>query len=116
MIVVMTNGLFDVLDVGHIRHLKEARSLGDRLIVALTTDQSMKGYRPVNPWPRRAEVLLAIRYVDEVVPCSGSLDAFYKIKPDIFSKGIADRDRQSVDFLKNTCDRFGVEFKWRNFL
>ena len=69
--VVVTNGCFDLLHVGHVRFLQEARALGDILVVGLNGDSSvreLKGAgRPVNPEADRAEVLAALGCVDAVV-------------------------------------------------
>lgn len=71
---VWVNGCFDVLHAGHIELLKYARSVGDRLVVGLDTDervQSSKGpTRPINTLQHRKAVMQAIRYVDEVVEFS----------------------------------------------
>jgi D-beta-D-heptose 7-phosphate kinase/D-beta-D-heptose 1-phosphate adenosyltransferase len=68
---VWVNGCFDVVHAGHIELLKYARSVGDRLVVGLDTDervQSSKGpTRPINSLLHRKAVMEAIRYVDEVV-------------------------------------------------
>jgi D-beta-D-heptose 7-phosphate kinase/D-beta-D-heptose 1-phosphate adenosyltransferase len=70
-VIVFTNGCFDVLHRGHLSLLRGARALGDRLIVGLNGDASvrrLKGSgRPVNPVRDRAELLRAIRWVDEVI-------------------------------------------------
>lgn len=70
--IVFTNGCFDLLHAGHVRYLQEARKLGDRLIVAVNDDASvrrLKGVaRPINPLASRMEVLAALRCVDWVVP------------------------------------------------
>lgn len=66
--VVFTNGVFDILHVGHVRYLEEARALGDALIVGVNSDASvrrLKGpMRPVNLENERAELLAALRCVD----------------------------------------------------
>jgi glycerol-3-phosphate cytidylyltransferase len=62
---------------GHVRLLKAAKALGGRVIVALTTDEEVrlrKGYEPELSFEQRKEVLEALRYVDEVVPCRWLLD------------------------------------------
>lgn len=67
--VVFTNGCFDILHVGHVRYLAEARKLGDLLIVGLNSDTSvarLKPGRPVNCEADRAEVLAALAAVDYV--------------------------------------------------
>lgn len=69
--IVMTNGCFDILHAGHIRYLTEAKQLGDRLIVAVNSDESIKRLkgadRPINPLSHRMTVLAALAAVDWVV-------------------------------------------------
>ncbi|MCL5265895.1 MAG: D-glycero-beta-D-manno-heptose 1-phosphate adenylyltransferase [Chloroflexi bacterium] len=91
--VVLTNGCFDVLHVGHVRYLCQARALGDCLIVGLNSDASvrrLKGKkRPLVPEGERAEVLSALSCVDYVIvfdePTAEKLVA--KLKPDVYTKG-----------------------------
>jgi len=90
--VVFTNGCFDIIHVGHVRYLSEARSLGDVLVVGLNSDSSvsrLKPGRPVNPEAERAEVLLALESVDFV--CVFDEDTPYELisslRPDILVKG-----------------------------
>ncbi|WP_083704984.1 bifunctional D-glycero-beta-D-manno-heptose-7-phosphate kinase/D-glycero-beta-D-manno-heptose 1-phosphate adenylyltransferase HldE [Motiliproteus sp. MSK22-1] len=70
--IVMTNGCFDILHAGHVQYLEQARSLGDKLIVAVNTDDSisrLKGpERPINPLPQRMTVLSGLASVDWVIP------------------------------------------------
>ncbi len=70
--VVMTNGCFDILHAGHVSYLQQAKALGDRLIVAVNDDASVKRLkgeeRPVNPLERRMAVLAGLASVDWVVP------------------------------------------------
>ncbi|CCN46932.1 Bifunctional protein hldE (Includes: D-beta-D-heptose 7-phosphate kinase; D-beta-D-heptose 1-phosphate adenosyltransferase) [Vibrio nigripulchritudo MADA3029] len=72
--VVMTNGCFDILHAGHVSYLNHAAELGDRLIVAVNTDESVKALkgpgRPVNSTDRRMAVLAGLGAVDWVVPFS----------------------------------------------
>ena len=68
---VITYGTFDLLHPGHIRLLKRARALGDYLIVGLSTDEfnwNEKRKKSFFPYEARKEILLALRYVDEVIP------------------------------------------------
>ena len=92
--LVLTNGVFDILHPGHIRYLQAARALGDRLIVAINSDRSVRALgkapnRPLNPELERAEVLRALACVDEVVifdePDPHAIIS--KIQPDILVKG-----------------------------
>lgn len=69
--LVFTNGVFDLLHVGHVRYLAQARALGDVLVVAINSDRSVRELkgpdRPVFDQAERAEILAALRYVDYVV-------------------------------------------------
>ena len=111
MIRVLANGCFDVLHIGHIEHLEEARSLGDRLIVALTLDDyvnKVKGL-PVNSWEDRKQMLLALKTVDEVVPSRHCWEAILKVKPDVFVKGIDYLDSPLLDRARKACDEVGAK-------
>lgn len=91
--VVATNGCFDLLHVGHIRFLREARALGDCLVVGLNGDESVKELkgagRPVNPEADRAEVLAALGCVDIVVifPEKRAIHFLAAAQPDLYVKG-----------------------------
>lgn len=91
--VVTTNGCFDILHVGHIRYLQEARKLGDVLIVAVNTDESVKlnkgPRRPLNTEQDRAEALAALECVDYVTLFSDKTpeSLLSKLKPHIHTKG-----------------------------
>src|SRR5437016_5459218 len=68
--VVFTNGVFDILHVGHVRYLQSARALGDALLIGVNADESVRRLkgptRPINPEADRAEVLAALACVDGV--------------------------------------------------
>ncbi len=89
----MTNGCFDILHAGHVAYLEEAKSLGDRLIVAVNDDASvrrLKGEsRPINSLEDRLLVLAGLAAVDWVVPFSEDTPAALigKILPDVLVKG-----------------------------
>jgi D-beta-D-heptose 7-phosphate kinase/D-beta-D-heptose 1-phosphate adenosyltransferase len=104
MITVLASGCFDVLHYGHVLHLRQARAMGDRLIVALTEDDFVgKGPgRPVNTWPHRAAVLRELRCVDLVVPAVSSVSAIREWRPQVFVKGIdyAGGDRFTEDVVE----------------
>lgn len=91
--IVFTNGCFDILHVGHVRYLQQARSLGDVLVVGLNSDQSvfrLKGQgRPIVPERERGEVLLALKVVDYVLMFDEDtpLELIKKVKPDCLVKG-----------------------------
>lgn len=99
--IVMTNGCFDILHPGHIQYLQQARALGDRLIVAVNSDDSvsrLKGpTRPVNSLSARMEILSALRCVDWVVPFSEDTPErlIGEILPDVLVKG-GDYQREQI--------------------
>ena len=91
--IVSTNGVFDILHVGHARYLFAARELGDLLIVGVNSDASVKRLkgdsRPINPAAERAEMLLALRSVDYCVIFEEDtpVDLLKLIRPAIHAKG-----------------------------
>ena len=91
--IVFTNGCFDILHAGHVRYLSAAKNFGDILIVGLNSDDSVKKLkgedRPVNSEQDRAEVLLGLKAVDEVVIFSEATaeNLISEIKPDVYVKG-----------------------------
>jgi len=91
--VVLTNGCFDILHVGHVRYLQQARALGDCLVVGLNSDDSVRrlkgATRPINSQRDRAEVLGALRCVDYVVIFEETTAQrlVAQVKPDIYAKG-----------------------------
>jgi rfaE bifunctional protein nucleotidyltransferase chain/domain len=91
--VVATNGCFDVLHVGHLRYLMQARALGDFLWVGLNGDQSVrelkKAPRPLVPEAERAELLAEWRVVDAVTIFPGvrATEFLRAVQPDIYVKG-----------------------------
>jgi D-beta-D-heptose 7-phosphate kinase/D-beta-D-heptose 1-phosphate adenosyltransferase len=91
--VVFTNGCFDLLHVGHVRCLEAARRLGDRLVVGVNADASVRRLkgpaRPVVPARRRAEVVAALACVDWVVVFREAtpLSLIRALRPDAIAKG-----------------------------
>jgi len=91
--IVMTNGCFDILHAGHVSYLRQARQAGQRLIVAVNDDDSVKRLkgesRPVNNLAQRMEVLAALESVDWVIPFSEDTPEklICSLLPDILVKG-----------------------------
>ncbi|HSB74627.1 MAG TPA: adenylyltransferase/cytidyltransferase family protein, partial [Terriglobales bacterium] len=91
--VVLANGCFDLLHVGHIRYLRAAKALGNRLVVAVNSDASarrLKGEgRPVMPEQERAEIIAALQDVDAVVIFSEPdvRELIREIRPQVQAKG-----------------------------
>ncbi|MEM1111958.1 MAG: bifunctional D-glycero-beta-D-manno-heptose-7-phosphate kinase/D-glycero-beta-D-manno-heptose 1-phosphate adenylyltransferase HldE [Pseudomonadota bacterium] len=99
--IVFTNGCFDIIHAGHVAYLEQARELGDRLIVAINSDASvreLKGKgRPINPQDRRMAVLAGLEAVDWVVCFSEDtpIPLLHSLQPDILVKG-GDYDKEGV--------------------
>lgn len=91
--LVLTNGCFDLLHLGHIRYLQAARVLGDALAVAINGDQSVRALkgegRPLNPEAVRAEIVAALECVDHVVtfPDVRATRLLETVRPSIYVKG-----------------------------
>lgn len=91
--IVFTNGCFDILHLGHVEYLNEAKSLGDKLVVAINSDSSVKRLkgedRPVNNENDRASMLLNLKAVDCVVIFDEDtpLEMIKLISPDLLVKG-----------------------------
>jgi rfaE bifunctional protein nucleotidyltransferase chain/domain len=91
--IVLANGNFDLLHVGHVRYLRGAKALGGKLVVAVNSDESVRALkgegRPIMPAEERAEIVAALADVDAVVIFS-ELDVralIREIRPDIQAKG-----------------------------
>ena len=101
--IVFTNGCFDILHKGHVTYLSKAADLGNKLVVAINTDASVKRLgkgddRPVNPEEARAFVLSALGFIDMVVLFDNNtpLELIQELKPDVLVKG-ADYDPNETD-------------------
>jgi len=109
-VVVATNGCFDLLHVGHLRYLTEARAFGDFLWLGLNGDQSVRELkgpsRPLVPEADRAELLAAWRVVDAVTifPEMRATEFLRVVQPDIYVKGgdytPESLDREEADALR----------------
>lgn len=109
--VVLAAGCFDLLHVGHVWHLKEARKLGDYLFVGLTLDEHVgKGIgRPIVPFKDRAEMLRNLRSVTAVVGVTDSAEAIRKVQPQVFVKGIDYADTGLLPEEIEACREVGAE-------
>lgn len=91
--VVFTNGVFDILHPGHLRYLEAARAEGDRLVVGVNSDRSVRANkgpsRPINPETERAELLAALACVDAVAVFDEETPAeiVRRLQPDVLVKG-----------------------------
>jgi D-beta-D-heptose 7-phosphate kinase / D-beta-D-heptose 1-phosphate adenosyltransferase len=115
--LVFTNGCFDILHKGHIETLKFAKSKGDKLVVALNTDESIKSFkdksRPVVPLEHRMAVISSIQYVDFVVSFDEDtpIKAIESIMPDVLVKGdgYQIKDVVGFDLVPEVCIAPSVE-------
>ena len=101
--IVFTNGCFDILHAGHVTYLAQAAALGNKLVVAVNTDSSVKRLgkgddRPVNAEDARAFVLSALGFVDMVIlfDTDTPIEIIEALKPDVLVKG-ADYDPNETD-------------------
>lgn len=107
MHIVITYGTYDLLHIGHIMMLKRCKSLGDRLIVGLSTDEfnlKMKNKICVQTYQERKEILEALRYVDQVIPEENweqKVQDVQNYAVDVFA--IGDDWAAKFDFLKPYC-------------
>lgn len=91
--IILANGNFDLLHVGHVRYLRGAKGLGGKLVVAINSDESVRALkgegRPVMPAEERAEIIAALADVDAVVifPELDVRALIGEIRPDIQAKG-----------------------------
>ena len=91
--IVFTNGCFDILHAGHVEYLEAAKELGDKLIVAINTDRSVRklkgSRRPVNTLAHRAKVLASLQCIDKVVFFDEDtpIKLIKAIRPDVLVKG-----------------------------
>ncbi len=115
--LVLTNGCFDLLHVGHVRYLQQAAELGDALAVAVNGDESVRALkgpgRPLNGADDRAEVLAALECVDFVTifPAMRATEVIEAVRPGIYVKGgdytLESLDAEEVAALKKA----GAEIK-----
>jgi rfaE bifunctional protein nucleotidyltransferase chain/domain len=106
--IVFTNGCFDILHVGHVRYLREAKKLGDVLVLALNSDTSVRAIkgekRPLVPEDERADIMAALESIDYVIlfddPTPQRLIEY--LRPDILVKGgdWAEGAIAGADFVK----------------
>jgi glycerol-3-phosphate cytidylyltransferase len=104
---VITYGTFDLFHHGHVKLLKRSRALGDHLTVALSSDEFNlgKGKKCYHSYVHREEILLAMRYVDEVIPentWEQKVDDVCRLGINIFVMG--DDWQGRFDFLKEHCE------------
>ena len=105
--IVLTYGTFDMFHIGHLNLLNRLKSLGDKLIVAISTDEfnSIKGKKTLIPFEQRALIVQNIKCVDMVISekkWEQKIDDIKKYNVDIFAMG--DDWQGKFDFLKDYCE------------
>jgi glycerol-3-phosphate cytidylyltransferase len=105
--IVITYGTFDMFHIGHLKLLKRLKSMGDELIVAVSTDEFnlVKGKKTLIPYDQRAEIVAAIEFVDNVIPEENweqKISDIQSFDVDLFVMG--DDWKEKFDFLKEYCD------------
>ena len=110
--IVFTNGCFDLLHVGHIKYLYQAKDLGDILIIGLNSDKSVKklkgNNRPINSFEDRAKLLAALKSVDLVIKFEEQTpeNLIKEIIPDVLVKG-GDYDIEEIVGYQTVIDNGG---------
>ena len=110
--IVFTNGCFDLLHVGHIKYLSQAKDLGDILIIGLNSDKSVKklkgNNRPINSFEDRAKLLAALKFVDLVIMFEEQTpeNLIKEIIPDVLVKG-GDYDIEEIVGYQTVIDNGG---------
>ena len=115
MIVVMANGVFDILHRGHLLYLEAGERMGDLLVVAVTMDKFVdKGpNRPTNSQDDRLALVKALRPVNHAQLVEGAIEGFEYYKPDIFVKG-KDYRRKIEKRHRDYCKAHGIEIRFTN--
>lgn len=117
MRVVLANGCFDLLHMGHIAHLREAKRMGDFLVVGLTMDEHVgKPGRPIQTFEERAEILRELRCVAAVSACRNAVEAILKWKPFIFVKGGDYAEKGLLLEEVKACAEVGAKIAHTNYV
>lgn len=113
MKLVLANGCFDLLHPGHVDHLREARAMGDFLIVALTRDAYVgKPGRPIQSLKERAKMLGEMRSVSFVYPCDDAVQAILRWRPTFFVKGADYAEKGLLMAELEACLKVGAQIRY----
>ena len=113
MKIVLANGCFDLLHVAHVRHLEEARKMGDVLVVGVTRDRFVnKPGRPIIPEAERLEMVRRLSCVGGVSLCDTGVDAMKQWSPQIFCKGDDYLQKGLLDDEIEYCREHGITIRF----
>lgn len=113
MRIVLCVGVFDLLHAAHVRHLKEARFMGDCLFVGVTRDNHVgKPGRPIIPENERLEMVNALRCVSAAALHTDSIDALKRWQPDIFVKGADYSEKGLLPEEIRFCEENKIEIRF----
>ncbi|MCT8139015.1 FAD synthase [Anaerobacillus sp. CMMVII] len=115
-----TTGVFDLFHIGHLNILKKAKEQCDYLIVGVSTDEVVQGYKkktPVIPFEERISIVEAIKYVDEVVPQTSmdKFNAWEKLKFDAIFHGDDWKGSKMYEKIENKFSSVGVEMVYFSY-
>ena len=115
---VLCHGCFDLLHVGHVRHLQAAKAMGDWLVVSITADAFVnKGPgRPIHSLSERIEMVAALSCVDEVIASNyhTGFKSIVETMPDIFCKGVDYEAKVLNEAEVAACRALGIAIKITN--
>ncbi len=99
MITVLCHGVFDLLHVGHLEHLRQAKAMGNVLWVSVVPDKYVQKRMPINDEIARITMLLAVRYVDGAFLCGshGPEELIRRLKPSIYARGSEYQDQRKPE-------------------
>jgi cytidyltransferase-like protein len=110
------HGVFDILHIGHFRHLREAYSLGDRLVVSITAAEFVtKGQgHPAHTDAERLEQLMSLRMVSDVYLCQEptGATAIMKYRPNVYVKGVDYAKKGIIKEEADACEAVGAVIKF----
>ena len=108
--LVLACGVFDLLHVGHVRHLEQARKAGTFLIVGVTRDKYVnKPGRPIIQEDERREMLQALACVNRAELVNDSLEALRRFRPDVFCKGADYIEKGLLPEELHFCQKYGTQ-------
>ena len=112
MKTVLAHGVFDLLHLGHVEHLRKARLFGDRLVVSVVADKFVSKRVVIYSQDERMNILRALRSVDEVILCNapGPEQIISKIRPSVYVRGADYVDKDMPEF--SVLNKLGIPTKY----